>query len=71
MIDEKSARPGQQTYEKMIAGLYLGEIFRQVLVDVYGKSLIFQGQDVTMLSKTYSLDSGFLSAMEEYASIPP
>ncbi len=28
VIDRESARPGQQLFEKMIAGLYLGELFR-------------------------------------------
>merc|ERR1712000_415960 len=31
IIDEQSPRPGQQAFEKMIAGLYLGEIFRLVV----------------------------------------
>lgn len=33
-IDKESPRPGQQTFEKMSAGLYLGEIFRFILVDL-------------------------------------
>jgi hexokinase len=37
-IDQSSPRPGQQTFEKMVAGLYLGEIFRLVLVDLNQES---------------------------------
>lgn len=66
-IDEDSPRPGQQAFEKMIAGLYLGEIFRLVLVDLHdNKDIhIFEGQDIAALRKAYSLDASFLSAVEE------
>jgi hexokinase len=65
-IDEDSPRPGQQAFEKMIAGLYLGEIFRLVLVDLHeNKRLIFDGQDIDALKKPYTLDASFLSFIEE------
>lgn len=67
IIDKDSPRPGQQSFEKMISGLYLGEIFRLVLVDLHGNPdvCIFEGQDISKLKKSYSLDSSFLSAIEE------
>lgn len=66
IIDRESPRPGQQAFEKMIAGLYLGEVFRLVLVDLHcNKNLIFDGQDISKLHKPYSLDSSFLSMIEE------
>jgi len=65
MIDRDSPRPGQQAFEKMIAGLYLGEIFRLVMVDLHDKKHMFDGQDISALRKAYSLDSSFLSAIEE------
>lgn len=67
IIDKESPRPGQQSFEKMIAGLYLGEIFRLVLVDLHQNPdvCIFEGQDLGTLHKPYSLDAGFLSAIEE------
>jgi hexokinase len=67
IIDTESPRPGQQTFEKMVAGLYLGEIFRLVLVDLHEKldCKIFEGQDISKLKKPYSLDASFLSAIEE------
>lgn len=66
-IDRDSPRPGQQAFEKMIAGLYLGEIFRLVLVDLHERPgcHIFEGQKIDKLRKPYSLDSSFLSAIEE------
>lgn len=66
MIDETSPRPGQQAFEKMIAGLYLGEIFRLVLVDLHeNKNLLFDKQNISKLKKPYSLDASFLSQIEE------
>ena len=67
IIDRDSPRPGQQAFEKMIAGLYLGELFRLVLVDLHQKKnvTLFEGQDISKLQKAYTLDSSFLSMIEE------
>ncbi|KAF2457540.1 hexokinase [Lineolata rhizophorae] len=67
VVDEESPRPGQQSFEKMIAGLYLGEIFRLVILDLAENPdvRIFEGQDYNKLKKPYSLDASFLSAIEE------
>ncbi|ESZ98733.1 hexokinase [Sclerotinia borealis F-4128] len=67
IIDKDSPRPGQQAFEKMIAGLYLGELFRLVLVDLHDNKQIhmFEGQDIEKLRKAYTLDSSFLSSVEE------
>ncbi|KAB5580172.1 hexokinase-domain-containing protein [Coniochaeta sp. 2T2.1] len=67
MIDKDSPRPGQQAFEKMVAGLYLGEIFRLIMVDMHDKhtSCMFAGQDISKLRRPYSLDSSFLSAIED------
>ncbi|KAK5677857.1 hypothetical protein LTS10_009740 [Elasticomyces elasticus] len=64
-IDRDSPRPGEQAFEKMSAGLYLGEIFRLVLCDLHERGLIFKGQDVSKLREPYLLDTGFLSSMED------
>jgi hexokinase len=67
IIDKESPRPGQQTFEKMVAGLYLGELFRLVLLDLHGNPdcKIFDGQDMSKLKKAYTLDASFLSTIEE------
>ncbi|CAG8089637.1 unnamed protein product [Penicillium salamii] len=67
IIDRDSPRPGQQAFEKMTAGLYLGEIFRLALVDLIDShpDLIFKGQDVSKLRKPYLLDASFLANIEE------
>ncbi|EPE26370.1 Actin-like ATPase [Glarea lozoyensis ATCC 20868] len=67
IIDKDSPRPGQQAFEKMIAGLYLGELFRLVLVNLHDNEgvHIFEGQNIDKLRKAYTLDSSFLSLVEE------
>ncbi|KAJ5375175.1 hypothetical protein N7517_007181 [Penicillium concentricum] len=67
IIDRDSPRPGQQAFEKMTAGLYLGEIFRLALIDLVDNKpgLIFNGQDVSKLRKPYLLDASFLANIEE------
>lgn len=64
-IDDMSPRKGQQAFEKMVAGLYLGELWRLIMLELHQKSLIFKGQSVLSLEKPFSLDSSLLSAIEE------
>ncbi|KKA25409.1 Hexokinase [Rasamsonia emersonii CBS 393.64] len=64
IIDESSPRLGQQIYEKMVAGLYLGEILRLVLIDLHDRSGFFNGQDISALRKPHVIDSAFLSTAE-------
>jgi len=40
-VDEISVNPGKQIFEKMISGMYMGELIRQVLVDLMKDDLIF------------------------------
>ncbi|CAA90848.1 Hexokinase-1 [Schizosaccharomyces pombe] len=63
-IDEESPRPGLQTYEKMIAGCYLGDILRRILLDLYEQGALFNGQDVTKIRDPLAMDTSVLSAIE-------
>lgn len=66
IIDEESPRPGEQSFEKMIAGYYLGEVLRLILVELADeKKLIFQNQDLTNLHKAYIMDTSFPAQIEE------
>ncbi|KAK9461738.1 hexokinase-domain-containing protein [Lipomyces oligophaga] len=64
-IDNDSPRPNQQAFEKMIAGLYLGEILRLVLLDLNSQGFIFENQDVSSMTKPYSIDASLLAQVEE------
>ncbi|KAI5957105.1 HXK2 [Candida jiufengensis] len=65
-IDEESPRPGQQSFEKMNSGYYLGEILRIVLLDLAeNEKVIFKNQDLNKLKKPYILDTSFPAKIEE------
>ncbi|KAE8212283.1 hypothetical protein CF327_g4055 [Tilletia walkeri] len=63
-IDLTSNKPHEQAYEKMIAGLYLGEIFRLALCDLVDEGFMFRGQNTYKIEKSYVFDTAFLSLME-------
>lgn len=63
-IDAASPRPGQQLYEKMVSGLYLGEIVRRVLLELHTVHNFFDGQDASQLRERNILDTSFLSSIE-------
>ncbi|KAK6459022.1 hexokinase [Scheffersomyces xylosifermentans] len=65
IIDEQSPRPGQQSFEKMISGYYLGEVLRLVLLDLCARDKIFKGQDLTKLKQAFILDTSFPAKIEE------
>lgn len=67
-IDKESPRPGEQTFEKMSAGMYLGEIFRQVLVDLHSRGLLFKNQDPSKLLTPFIIKTGFLANIEDDSS---
>lgn len=71
-IDDASPRKGQQAFEKMVAGLYLGELFRLIMLDVKRRHETFwEGQSVEKMQEPYFMDSSFLSAIEEYVNNLP
>ncbi|KAM3419667.1 Phosphotransferase [Cercospora zeina] len=68
-IDEASPRPGEQTFEKLSAGHYMGEMFRLAILDLYEQGLVFKDQDGGQIKKPYVLDTSFLSLIEDDDSI--
>ena len=63
-IDQESPKPGEQSFEKMSAGYYLGEILRLVLLDLQQQGLIFKHQPDEKLREPYVLDTAVLSGIE-------
>lgn len=64
LIDQKSVRPGTQIYEKMIAGLYIGEMLRLMLITLSEEGKLFKGQDISHLRREHAVDATFLSIAE-------
>lgn len=63
-LDLESPRPGQQSFEKMIAGYTLGELLRFVLQDLIEQGRIFRDQDCSGLDKQNVMDAEFLAKIE-------
>ncbi|XP_008585908.1 PREDICTED: putative hexokinase HKDC1 [Galeopterus variegatus] len=63
-VDEGSLNPGKQRYEKMTSGMYLGEIVRQILIDLTKQGLLFRGQISERLRTRGIFETKFLSQIE-------
>ena len=64
-VDRTSINPRKQAYEKMISGLYLGEVTRVVLLSLIDRQLLFKGRSTPHLNKHYGLDTELMSLIEE------
>ncbi|XP_028269324.1 hexokinase-2 [Parambassis ranga] len=64
IVDDCSNYPGKQRYEKMISGMYLGEIVRNVLLDFTAKGLLFRGKVSERLKTRGIFETKFLSQIE-------
>uniref|UniRef100_A0A8C5APX8 Hexokinase-2 n=1 Tax=Gadus morhua TaxID=8049 RepID=A0A8C5APX8_GADMO len=64
VVDESSNNPGKQRYEKMISGMYLGEIVRNVLLEFTAKGLLFCGKPTERLKTRGIFETKFLSQIE-------
>ncbi|CAK9871045.1 unnamed protein product [Sphagnum jensenii] len=62
-VDRDSINPGDQWFEKMISGLYLGEIVRCVLVKFATDAVLFGGSVPLKLLKPFSLPTPAISKM--------
>jgi len=45
LVDQESKNTGKQVYEKLISGMYLGEITRQILCEAAKQGIIFREQE--------------------------
>ncbi len=63
-MDEGSLNPGKQTFEKMISGMYMGELTRQVLIDMVWEGLIFKDQETDALFEWGRFYSKYTSEIE-------
>ncbi|XP_051223351.1 hexokinase-8 [Lolium perenne] len=62
-LDKESLNPGEQIYEKLTSGMYLGEIVRRVLLKLSLQSAIFGEIDHTKLKTHFHLRTPHISAM--------
>ncbi|KAF9959286.1 glucokinase [Mortierella alpina] len=64
-LDRESINPGVHVFEKMISGMYLGEITRNVLLHLIDQRLLFEGTSSTTLNRQWAFETKFMSAIEQ------
>ncbi|CAO3585993.1 unnamed protein product [Absidia cylindrospora] len=69
-LDRKSINPHFQIFEKLISGMYLGEIVRNVITDMMDRNLLFgqPGQSTEAISGHYQFETSFMSSIESDTS---
>ncbi|XP_015371010.1 PREDICTED: hexokinase type 2-like isoform X1 [Diuraphis noxia] len=63
-IDENSLNPGQQRFEKMISGMYMGEIVRLTIVDLANQNKLFKGKLSDQMKTKGAFGASFVSDIE-------
>ncbi|GKB19285.1 putative hexokinase, partial [Tanacetum coccineum] len=67
-LDVDSLNPGEQTFEKMISGMYLGEILRRVLYRMANEAALFGDTVPPKLKVPFVLRTPEMSAMHHDTS---
>uniref|UniRef100_A0A3Q3RAN8 Phosphotransferase n=1 Tax=Monopterus albus TaxID=43700 RepID=A0A3Q3RAN8_MONAL len=65
VVDKTSINPGIHIFEKMISGMYLGEIVRLLLVKLTEDKLLFKGKTSEALLTPGRFETRFISEIEE------
>ncbi|XP_059202062.1 hexokinase HKDC1-like [Centropristis striata] len=65
-VDAASNNPGKQIFEKMVSGMYLGELVRLVVLKMAKLGLLFDGQVSDALKTKGRITTANVAAMEEY-----
>ncbi|XP_073088701.1 hexokinase-3 isoform X6 [Manis javanica] len=63
-VDQASINPSKQRFEKMISGMYLGEIVRHILLHLTSLGVLFRGQQTQRLQTRDIFKTKFLSEIE-------
>uniref|UniRef100_A0A994J428 Phosphotransferase n=1 Tax=Homo sapiens TaxID=9606 RepID=A0A994J428_HUMAN len=64
-IDRGSLNPGKQLFEKMVSGMYLGELVRLILVKMAKEGLLFEGRITPELLTRGKFNTSDVSAIEK------
>lgn len=65
MVDDFSINPAHQTFEKLISGMYMGELIRLVIVGLVNKNALLSGKSSDLLNIEGSFKTNFVTAIEE------
>ncbi|KRY16950.1 Hexokinase type 2 [Trichinella patagoniensis] len=61
IVDERSVHPGVQCFDKMVAGMYMGELVRLVIEKLVKGNLIFRGVGSQLLFTPNTFPTKFIS----------
>ncbi|KAB5594023.1 Hexokinase [Ceratobasidium theobromae] len=68
-LDRESINPRFQCFEKLISGMYLGEITRNILLYLIDNNMLFSGRSTDQLNKHYGFDTALMSEIESDSSV--
>ncbi|KAG2217434.1 hypothetical protein INT45_000708 [Circinella minor] len=63
-VNRESTNPGVYLFEKMIAGLYIGEIARYIFIELQDRRVLFGGNYSEELNRPNSFEAAYMSAIE-------
>ncbi|KAI9313434.1 hexokinase-domain-containing protein [Dichotomocladium elegans] len=64
-LNRESRNVHMQLYEKMISGMYLGEIARNIMVAFVDDYLLFEGDSSSLMNTQWGFDTAYLTAIED------
>ncbi|KAI9025313.1 hexokinase-domain-containing protein [Phycomyces nitens] len=62
-VNRRSVNPGVHNFEKMVSGLYLGEIARNIMMDFVDRRLLFDSQYTQEMNSHYGFETSYMSAI--------
>lgn len=68
VVDREAIRPRHHAFEKMISGMYLGEISRIIFLHLVDSLILFQGFSSIRMNSQYGFDTAYMSAIMEDSS---
>lgn len=67
-LDHESKNPGNQLYEKMLSGMYLGEVARLIIKKLVSQGVLFAGVAANCIDKPYAFLTEYMSEIERFVS---
>ena len=68
-VDADSLNPGQQIFEKMISGMYLGELVRNVIVQCARRGAVFAGALSDVMLTKDKFETKYMSLIESETAL--
>ena len=62
-LDRESINPREQLYEKMLSGMYLGEIARNAILHFVDQRVLFEGESCFDLNKQWGFETAYMSTI--------